>query len=159
MNFNHNNIQVFGLPHSGTNFVEWSLRNNFIGLDYKVIPSVNNVDGSYPKDTLLKHNYPTLKYSNYAILIYKPFDEWQKSLKKHGWSFGVTQYGYQKYIDSAKALGDNCYIIDWKWCCNNYLEFLSNIKDKFGVKLIDNPTQPMHRMNGDSGLTTNEDYV
>jgi hypothetical protein len=160
MSFIKNKIQVFGLPRSGTNFVEWTLRNNFVGIDYNVIDVINNVPGSFPHTTLLKHNYPTLQYSHYGILIYKPFFEWQHSLKKNGWSFGITQYGYQKYIEAGKSLGNKFLVVEWDWCVKNYNTFLLKIKNRFNVILIDNPIFPTKRLMCDSGITlSEEDFV
>lgn len=149
-----NKIQVFGLPRSGTNWLEWTLRNNFVDADYNITPEfINDVEGSAPYWTDLKHCYPTLKHSDYALVIFKEYDEWLESIKRKGWVLNVSQKTHQKYIDKGIKLGeDKVIVVEHKWAVKNYFQMLSEISDKFGVKLVDNPTQPTKRVDMTAGL-------
>lgn len=155
----YNKIQVFGLPRSGTNWMEWVLKNNFVDLDYILMNEIiNDVEGSVPYWTELKHGYPNLNNSEYAIVIYKEYDEWLKSLKKQGWVFNVSKETHQKYINRGFELGDKALVVEHKWCLENYDELLSTISSKFGVKLVENPIHIKKRIDM-AGFVTNEDYV
>ena len=53
-------VRVFGLQGSGTNFVEWTVQNNFNGLELSIENVIRNVDGDvhFGKNQNLKHCYP-----------------------------------------------------------------------------------------------------
>jgi hypothetical protein len=67
-----NLIQVYGLPRSGTNFVEWTLQKYFSQINYQNI-FLNETDipklKKYQNKIALKHSYPNLNHSEYAIII------------------------------------------------------------------------------------------
>ena len=154
----YNKIQVFGLPRSGTNFIEWTLRNNF-GMDVSPMHEIqNDVEGSFPYWTDFKHGYPTLSHSQFAVVIWKDYDEWKESIKRQGWVYQVSKETHQKYIDKGIELGENCIVVNHRWAVENYNELLNTISSKFGVKLVDNPIQPNKRIDM-IGQLTNEDYV
>jgi len=157
----HNNIQVYGLPRSGTNFMEWTLRNNFYNVDYHNIDAINEVKGSGPHLTLKKHNYPILDTSEGIIVIYKEFDEWRKSLKRGGMNLLIDREAHQNYIDRAKEFDSSkVLIVEHEWCLNHYYKLLERISIKFGLELKHDWEQPLKRMSTDGGVTlTNEDYV
>lgn len=155
----YNKIQVFGLPRSGTNWIEWILKNNFVNLKYNMMHEViNDVEGSFPYWTEYKHNYPNLDYCSNAIVIWKPYEEWLESIKRQGWVFQVTKETHQKYIDRGFELGDKGLVIEHGWAMNNYDELLNTISSKFDVKLIDNPIQPTKRIDM-AGFISDEDYI
>lgn len=158
----YNKIQVYGLPRSGTNFIEWTLRNNFVDVYYNITPEhINDVEGSAPYWTDAKHCYPNLNHSEYAIVIYKEYDEWLKSIKRMGWVLNVSKETHQKYIETALKLdADKVIVVEHKWAVDNYYNLLDNISNKFGVKLVDNPIQPIKKVDMDAGISlTNVDYV
>jgi hypothetical protein len=112
VNLNYRNkIQVYGLPRSGTNFIEWTLRNNFYNVDYNNIAATNEVKGSGPHETLLKHNYPTLDNSDGVIVIYKEFDEWKRSLKRAGMYLLIDEEAHLDYINRGHALDKDKVIV------------------------------------------------
>ena len=158
----YNKIQVFGLPRSGTNFIEWTLRHNFIGLeDYSVMHECqNDVDGSSPYWIDFKHTTPKLTHSDYAIVIYKEYDVWLESIKKMGWITKVTPESHQKYIDDAKALDSTkVLVVEHTWCTHNYHKLLDRISIKFGVELREDWHQPTKRVDMLCGAgLTNEDF-
>lgn len=81
-----NTIQVFGLPRSGTNFLEWSIIEYFDGIKYVNIYEICDVSGLniFGNNAAVKHSLPKLKYSDHIVVIYKDFEKWSKSYKK--WS-------------------------------------------------------------------------
>ena len=80
-----NTIQVFGLPRSGTNFLEWSIVNYIDNIDYENKYQACDVMGlkKYGKRISLKHSLPTHNHSKYVIVIYKDFEKWSKSYKRY----------------------------------------------------------------------------
>ena len=152
-------IDVFGLPRSGTNFLQWSLRNNFedVELDGNEIV-INDVQPPIPKLIHKKHTLPKLE-SDGCIVIYKEFIEWTESLerfKKNMW-FPYNLSTWEKYLDTARELPkDKTLIVEHSWCVENYEELLSIISNKFGVKLKEDWEKPIYRFNIDK--PTNELY-
>lgn len=155
----YNKIQVFGLPRSGTNWIEWTLKNNFVDVEYNLMHEViNDVEGSYPYWTEYKHSYPNLTNCSNAIVIWKPYEEWLESIKRQGWVFEVTKETHQNYINKGIELGDKALVIEHGWAVKNYHMLLDTIMYRFGVKIVDNPIQPMKRIDM-SGILLNEDYL
>ena len=79
-----NDIQVYGLPRSGTNLLEWSIVNYFEGVVYKNKYKVCDVEGlvKYGENIAAKHSYPSFEFSDKVVVIYKEFHKWEKSYKK-----------------------------------------------------------------------------
>ena len=88
-------IQVWGLHRSGTNFVEWLIRNNIKNNNYERREARSAFHG---KQDALKHCYPDITRAQYHICIYKPIEEW---LESH------DRYTMKKLIDPRDAY--------WKW--------------------------------------------
>ena len=132
-------IGVFGLPRSGTNYMEWTLQNNFVEIELpKVEFELNDVQPYIPKVIHRKHTYPSLKELDGCVVIYKSFIDWIESLerfKKTMWfPYNLTSWEY--YLDKARELPkEKTLIVEHRWCVNNYETLVSNISDKFGVKL------------------------
>ena len=152
---NKNLIQVFGLPRSGTNFVEWSLKHNFIDVPYKNIYVNGNVKGlrEYGKTVALKHNYPSLDYSDFIIVIYKEYEAWKMSMSiglHDGKSRGpATKEVYDSYLDSANNLPkDKVMVISYKDLYENYSEYMVKISNKFGVELAKEIKKPKNKLDG-----------
>lgn len=147
-----NDIQVFGLPRSGTNFVEWTLMNNFEEIQYSNIYAICNVYGIEMYRTAVKHNLPCFKYSDKIIVIYKDYDKWIDSFRRDNRKFirkADPKQIWKKYYDHALALPEEkTIIVNHTWAVKNYNEFLELIKKKFKFKLIENPVQPEIRTDG-----------
>ena len=132
-----NFVQVFGLPRSGTNFIEWTLNNNFIGVDYKNI-YVNTPTRRIP----VKHTLPNLNYSDFIIVIYKDKTNWEESMRKD--SKALKEWpNYDTFLKVASELPrDKTIIVEHKWAYENYFLLLNKIVEKTGLTLINNPIQP-----------------
>lgn len=152
-----NIVQVYGIPRSGTNFVEWSLVNNFVNLEYKNIYGKKSEPFNF---SITKHHYPSLEHSKFAIVIYKEFKASQESYKR--WcGKTLNRKIYDEYLSRARALDPRKTIIfEHSWLVDNYQEGLKQISDKFGLKLKDKTTQPFNRMDkgGASAKQTNRKY-
>lgn len=160
-----NKIQVFGLPRSGTNFVEWSLRNNFVGLDYVNIDVKSNLVGfkHFGRLQALKHNYPSLDYSDFVVVVWRDVDEWLKSVKsfRHTRGSKFSRGTLEEYLGEAKKISeDKRLIYNHRFLVNHYFDCLEEISLKFGVELVDNPVFPSKRLLTDGGVSMgSEEFV
>ena len=159
-----NKIQVFGLQCSGTNFVEWSLLNNFEGLDYQWnLSSVGDVKGDiyYGKPQSLKHCYPNLEQCDVALIIERNFDSWDESVKKNFKECSYTKEDWDKYYDLVYREGwmaPHFLHFGYEWIVENYEEFLKAIEGRmrgwnYDVELKSNWHQPKMRLKRDGGRT------
>ncbi len=148
-----NDVQVFGLPRSGTNFIEWSLQNNFKNLSYKnIYTNFNNNQIS------VKHDLPSFTYSNYVIVIYKEYNLWIASMKKDNKNPSNFPE-YKKFLQTSNDLPKNkTIIVEHTWAVKNYFKMLDLISKKFNFELIDNLIQPKYKLNkgGSHSSQTNE---
>lgn len=69
-------IQVWGLWRSGTNYIEYLIRNNFKNHNYERREAYNRFSG---KMDALKHCYPDNDVATYHIGIYKRLGPWVQS--------------------------------------------------------------------------------
>ena len=158
----YNKIQVYGLPRSGTNFIEWSLMNNFKDLIYYLGNTYTDVEGLffYKQEivTSVKHCYPSLDKCEFALVICKDFENWKSSMDKLGWSRGNEQEVYDEYLKRAEELDpERTIILNHKWCTQNYVECLNLISEKTNTPLkeeIKIPTKKFHMSNN----PTEDDY-
>lgn len=149
-----NLIQVYGLPRSGTNFVEWTLVNNFADLKYKNVYIPQGSDRIPPiissvrrGKMAIKHSYPSLQYSKYAIVIYKEWDLFSVSFKKWA-NRNCPVEQYEKYLNIAKSLNsERCLLVEHSWSYNNYTSFVDKISEKFKVKKNNIIKKPLNRLN------------
>ena len=146
MHAQRNRIQVYGLPRSGTNFVEWSLVNNFKNLEYKNYYSEPEITEIPRSNVAIKHNFPSLNNSEFCIVIFKEWTLFSSSYKK--WSGrDISKETYDLYLSKAKKLDPNrCLIFNHSWLCENYNLGLQMISDKFKVRLNDKIIQPMNSL-------------
>ena len=157
-----NLIQVFGLPRSGTNFMEWTLNNNFTDVNYVNIYTKCDTQGlrEFGKICALKHSYPNFNYSNYVLVIYKTYDEWVKSTKKDGRG-SASQEIYDEYLKIANTLPkDKCLLVSFKDAYNNYESLVNIIGELINVKpkeIITKPTGRLTRGGAGAG-ETNEKF-
>jgi hypothetical protein len=136
-----NTIQVFGLPRSGTNFLEWSIVEYFDDIIYENKYQICDVEGLNKYDRLiaLKHSYPSLDNSNYVIVIYKDFEKWSKSYKK--WSKKLPKKEiWEKYLKKSNEIDvKRCLLISHDELFSNYKEILIKISRKFNLQLKNKP--------------------
>lgn len=158
-----NKIQAYGLPRSGTNFIEWSLVNNFEDLEYKNVYNFCEIK-EYPKKALIphtnkiaeKHNYPKLERCDFAIVIFKKWNLFSDSYCTWAGSRLPKQI-YDIFLEKARSLDPNrSLIFEHSWLCNNYKTGMQMISDKFGVCLNDEIIQPINRLNKQGATTKQE---
>jgi len=152
-----NKIQVFGLQRSGTNFMEWSLINNFKDLDYKIIPYyesefLGNIEGmaQFNRPQSIKHLLPVMDYSDYVIGIYKDFDSWLVSVKKSGHikNHNLSEKIHNEWLNKFNELPKKkSILINHSEMVKNYEETLLSISNKFKINLNDNIIYPENKMN------------
>ena len=136
-----NTIQVFGLPRSGTNFIEWSIQQYLQGIFYENKYQPCNVPWlcEYGKNVALKHSFPNLNHSEYAIIIYKNFASWKKNYNIRCRRNTITQEEFNSYIDISFTLPfDKVITINHEYACMNYQEVIRNISDFFNIPLKSN---------------------
>jgi len=142
-----NKIQVYGLPRSGTNFVEWSLKNNFVDLEYNNYYSKPEIKSIPRTKVAIKHNFPSLDNSEFSIVIYK---EWESfSLSYSRWAKKEIEKSiYDLYLKKAHELDkDKTIIFEHSWLCLNYRSGMEMISEKFGIKLKEKINQPENVLN------------
>lgn len=160
-----NTIQVYGLPRSGTNFLEWSLVEYFEDLHYENKYEKCDVKGivNYTKPTALKHCHPNLKHSDFVIVIYKEYDKWVKSYKK--WSGKKAEKSvWETYLKKANEIDEKfCMIISHDTLYNKYENTLNDVSNKFNLKMIKDkkilkPTGIMNRGGANASPIKNITY-
>ena len=159
-----NDIQVYGLPRSGTNLLEWSLVNYFEDIVYENKYKVCDVEGifKYGNYIAAKHSYPSFEFSDKVVVIYKEFHKWEKSYKKWAKDSPKKQV-WENYIKKSESLDTNrCIIISHKELNNNFEVTLKKISDKFGFKLknieLSKPKNYMNRGGAKSNPLENKIY-
>ena len=73
-------IQIWGLWRSGTNYMEYLVRNNIKNNNYERREAHNEFTG---KTDALKHCYPDSTVSKYHICIYKQLGDWMRSHERY----------------------------------------------------------------------------
>tara|TARA_R110000803_G_scaffold50108_1_gene104103 strand:- start:721 stop:1191 length:471 start_codon:yes stop_codon:yes gene_type:complete len=73
-------IQVYGLHRSGTNYIEYLIRNNIKNNNYERKEAYNEFTGQLDS---LKHCYPDINAAKYHICIFKPLNQWLLSHEKY----------------------------------------------------------------------------
>lgn len=154
-----NRVQVFGMQRSGTNFIEWTLRNNFVGLEYDgSVSNIGNVKGDmrFGMQQSLKHCLPDCTTSELSILIQRDYEEWDKSVKNKFKSCQYTKETYDYYYDTPyrEKWDENTYLhINHRWAVLNYYELLEQIANRLNLTIKENWKQPTKRLHYDSGRT------
>lgn len=152
-----NKVQVFGLPKSGTNFIEWSL-NKYFDIDYVNVYKKCNVEGldEYNKKVALKHSYPSLEYSDYCIIIFKN----QQScgiivIRKE--KINNFEKVYKNYISHADKLDKNNSIILYhREVYNDYKNTMEMISNKFNIELVAEDIKVPNKRLNKGGANTRE---
>jgi hypothetical protein len=167
-----NKIQVFGMQRSGTNFIEWSLKNNIEGLEYDgSVSAIGNVKGDmfYGKEQSLKHCKPELDERRVALIVKRNFDDWDKSVRNRFKQCGYTKETYDWYYDTPEREDwfTPFYInLSYEDTVVNYEKFLNHIAHRLrwffnddSYKVKENWVQPTKRTTNDGGKTlTNIDF-
>ena len=141
----HNKVQIFGLQRSGTNFMEWSLLNNFKDVDYKNFYLPSKIPGyiRFNENQVLKHHYPTLEYSDYAFVVYKDWKDWTESMIRYRKRDFIKRDIYNEYLKIARALpSDKTLVYEHSYIMKNYKKVLKEMSEKFDLELVDNITIP-----------------
>lgn len=156
-------IQIFGLQRSGTNFLHWSLHNNFINIkkiDYSISEPniIGNIEGmaKFGKPQSIKHLYPTLEYSDDIIGIYKDYDDWLESVKKSGHLLNIEKapYVYNNWLEEFKNINeDNKLLIHYNEFVENYEKTMILISNKFNLEVKDEIIFPEYYMNKGGQMT------
>jgi len=178
-----NDVQVIGMYKSGTNFVEWSLNNNFEDIDYRDIsrrmrrtricpvtreslpePKI----GEWGQLIAIKHLFPGLDITwNNTIAIYREFDVWANSMKEYtekddtvfniplqeGWDNWWK--GINEQLDPERTI-----VVEHSWAVKNYSDFMNLIVDKFGYTLKKDFRAPSFRLDkgGAQAVETEEPF-
>lgn len=160
----YNKIQVYGLRRSGTNFIESIVLNNFDN-NYNTVIVKQNIDKKHLKygcKVSLKHTLPTFKYSEFIILVYKPYEEWKKSMEKiyKKQSFYIVWEKFHEKINDI--YNDKVIVVDWYEAATNQKEFINHISEKFKLdvdQIIFPPKKKMDRSKGDRVTNKNFNIV
>ena len=138
-----NSVQVYGLPKSGTNFLEWTLMEYFKNFNYNNFYKNCDVKGlnKYNLNIAVKHSYPSFEFSDKIIVIYREYDKWNKSYSN--WSSGVsgTREGgsiklWKNYLNKSRELeGSNCIIISHHELYTNYKDSINLFSKKLNLEL------------------------
>ena len=151
------NINVFGLPRSGTNFLEYMLRY-YVECE---LPEINGNSKYIKRDNVaIKHCEPNNELSDIQILIIKSWVNFLPSYIK--WDKKSDIFIKQAYIlamdDYLKFYlnnQENCVIIFYEDLLNNEEEFLNYLSETFQINFIKKFKVPKKRMDRNSGKSTN----
>lgn len=132
-----NTVQIYGLPRSGTNFLEWTLKEYFKNIKYKDFYGKCDVKqlNIYNKNVAIKHCYPSFKFSDKVIVIYKDYEKWNKSYRNWSHKNGIIEV-WENYLKKSKELdSDNCIIISHDELYCNYKNSINLFSKKFNLEL------------------------
>lgn len=141
----NNIIQIYGLPRSGTNFLEWSIQTYF-NTDYTNVRQVCDVKGlpEYGIEVALKHSYPSLLHSDYCIVIYKELHKWKDSVQRRGVARGykitneVCETVYHNYLRVANSLDKSkSIVVKHEDACREYESLIKTVSNKFNIPIRD----------------------
>lgn len=127
---------IYGLPRSGTNFLEYLVRNNIqCKYETKYVGG-----GKYRKGKMaLKHSTPDEKHGDYFIILLKTSGNFVKSYRK--WSGSTEAHALFVYNDMIKEYlkfylsnDDRTVIIFHEDLIGNEEKYIDRICWKFGLK-------------------------
>ena len=145
-------IQVWGLHRSGTNYVEYLIRNNIKNNNYYRREAFNEFTGYIDS---LKHCYPQLNVAKYHICIFKPLNEWLSSHNRYNQkklTNPVESYmEWEKVFIDFSSQNANVVLINY----NNFIgkELWWFREWKWDVEFNDVFSIPMKRMGRESGTS------
>jgi len=132
-----NTVQIYGLPRSGTNFLEWTLKEYFKDIKYENFYEKCDVEklNIFNKTVAIKHTYPSFKFSDKIIVIYKDFNKWNKSYRKWSNKDGIMEI-WENYLNKSKELNsENCIIISHDELYRNYKNSINLFSKKFNLEV------------------------
>ena len=160
-----NKIQVFGLRRSGTNLVEHLILKYF-DKDYRtfcVPQTVHKTHPQYNKIESLKHTPPNLDYSEFAIIIFKPYNDWCASIeKRYGKEYNKESWNafHRFSIDLYNKNPDKVIIIDWIDCAVYYEKFINHVSHRFRLPVNEISNRPSKKLDTFAGQKLmNEDFI
>lgn len=147
-------VRVFGMRRSGTNLMEWIVREHFNPYYRGVAVKQDNVyHAKYGIYENLKHCLPTLKYSYKAIVIFKPYEQWVESIKKIGYNETSKEAWSEHLYHALKLPKDKTYIVEYNHLVANYESEVRNIAKFLGQDIKEVKPLPKYKFNRDGGNT------
>ena len=147
-------IQVWGLWRSGTNYIEYILRNNIKNNNYDRREAYNTFTA---KQDALKHCPPDISKAKYHICVYKPIDEWIAShhrynMKKTNTPREVYWEWVRKTMEFRNNNPDNVVLINYEDFIGKELwHFREWQNNGWQIEFNDVWQVPLKRMGRESG--------
>lgn len=156
-------IQVYGLPRSGTNYLEYLIRNN-IDCNYTNEYKENSPYFEFRTKVALKHTKPDESYADYHVIILKKSGNFINSYvnwKKCNRNEAIETYkkAINDYLKFYKDNINSCIIIFHEDLINNENIFIEKLKDKFNLKQKTNEiicTEKRMNKSGGKGVINQE---
>lgn len=150
-------VRVYGLPRTGTNFLEYLIRHN-TNCEY-----VNEYGANtYLKErTAIKHCAPQDDGKDLYIIIVKNKDNFTQSFRK--WCKNkvkdidaLYENASDDYIKFYEANKDKTIILSYEQLLGNEVKFMEHLRDNYNVKINEKIDIPVKRMNrsGGKGVTS-----
>ena len=138
--------------------MEWAIREHFLdyynGIAVKQDNTKHNKYGEYEN---LKHCLPKLCYSDKAIIIFKPYNEWVESINKIGYTETSIE-AYLEFIYNALRLPiDKRYIVEYSDFVNNYEDHMISISKFLNIPIKELKPIPKYKFNRDGGKTLSKE--
>lgn len=159
-------ITIYGLPRTGTNYLEFLVRNNLdIEYENKLVNKENTYLPNYrlSDKVSIKHSNPNLFNNDKVIIIIKEFPNFKNSFKKwHGKTtpkltdneikemYEISLNDYLKYYDNNKK---NMIIIFFEDLLNNETIIIKKIGEKFNIKTNEKIIKTNKKMEANAGKT------
>lgn len=172
-----NTIQIYGLPRSGTNYLEYLMLNNLkVSYERIFVVSQNRKEFNFEKKIALKHLIPKRKYSAYYLIIYKSPKKWlnsfynynNKQLLYNDPKIAATLYNnyMEAYLFFLKKYPNRTCLINHSLLLGNEKKFFIFLKKKFKIgwkqKHIITPKGYMNKdltYDPSKGFNPNNDYI
>jgi hypothetical protein len=150
-------LRVYGLPRSGTNFVEYLIRHN-LDCDYRN----EYANSKYMKGgrMAMKHGEPTRAedVSGY-VLVLKSWSRWKESFARWNKRSGIKMKPFQVFEVYSTMIDDyaNFYQKDdtviayYEDILTNEEEFMEHVGKTFGIPLITDFMIPENRLDRSGG--------
>lgn len=148
--------RVYGLPRSGTNFLEYLIRNN-TDLEYKNEFGISPYFGKY---SAIKHCKPKDDDKDLYILIFKnknnftiSYNKWRKTPKDK--ILKMYDIAMNDYVEFYKNNKNKTVIIAYEQLIGNEIKLLNHLSTEYGVGLTKDIDIPKKRMDksGGKGIT------
>jgi hypothetical protein len=155
------NVRIYGLPRSGTNFLEFLINKN---TDCRYETEYRDRSEYTNKYSAIKHCKPLEDGKDLYIFIIKNKENFIKSYKK--WDNKPKEYiealyntGLNDYIEFVKEYPNKSVIIPYEKLLYNEYAYMKKLSIEFGFRLNDDFKIPKKRMNRNGGKSaTNIDF-